>query len=96
MIHAFVLIDATPGRLADLAVELAGTEGVSEVYSVAGKADIVAIVRVRHHEDLADVVTRRIAGLDGIVSTSTLVAFQAYSKSDLDAVWDVGAEGDAD
>jgi len=95
MIHAFVLIDATPGRLADLAVELAETDGVSEVYSVAGKADIVAIVRVRHHEDLADVVTRRIASLDGIVSTSTLVAFQAYSKSDLDAVWDVGSEGNA-
>jgi DNA-binding Lrp family transcriptional regulator len=95
MIHAFVLIDATPGRLADLAVELAETDGVSEVYSVAGKADIVAIVRVRHHEDLADVVTRQIASLDGIVSTSTLVAFQAYSKSDLDAVWDVGSEGNA-
>ena len=91
MIHAFVLIDATPARLADLAVELAETPGVSEVYSVSGKADIVAVVRVRRHEDLADIVTRHIAGLDGIVSTSTLIAFQAYRRSDLDAIWDVGA-----
>ncbi len=91
MIHAFVLIDATPARLADLAIELAETDGVSEVYSVSGKADIVAVVRVRRHEDLADIVTRHIAGLDGIVSTSTLIAFQAYRRSDLDAIFEVGA-----
>ena len=95
MIHAFVLIDATPARLADLAVELAETDGVAEVYSVAGKADIVAVVRVRRHEDVAEVVTRRIAGLDGIVSTSTLIAFQAFRRSDLDAMWDVGSSEDA-
>jgi DNA-binding Lrp family transcriptional regulator len=90
---AFVMIDAEPARIADLAGELAGTEGVAEVYSVAGEAaDIIAIVRVRHHDDLAEVVTRRIAALDGIVSTRTLVAFQAYSRHDLEAMWDLGSE----
>ena len=92
MVHAFVLIDGLPSRVADLAVELAGIEGVSEVYSVAGHADIVAVVRVRKHEDLAEVVTRRISRLDGVVDTRTLIAFQAYSAKDLDAIWDLGAE----
>jgi DNA-binding Lrp family transcriptional regulator len=92
MVHAFVLIDGEPNRVADLAMELAGIDGVSEVYSVAGHADIVAVVRVRRHEDLADVVTRRISTLAGIVDTRTLIAFQAYSDRDLDAIWDLGAE----
>lgn len=92
MVHAFVLIDGKPDRVADLAVELAGIEGVSEVYSVAGHADIVAVVRVRRHDELADVVTRHISRLDGVVDTRTLIAFQAYSRKDLDAIWEIGAD----
>ena len=90
MLSAFVLIDAEPARVADLASELADVDGIAEVYSVAGECDIVAIVRVRQHEDLADVVTRRIAALDGIVATRTMVAFKAYSERDLAALWDLG------
>ena len=92
MVHAFVLIDAEPARVADLAVELVEIPGVSEVYSVAGHADIVAVVRVRRHEELADVVTRGISRLEGITTTRTLIAFQAYSRHDLDAIWDLGAD----
>ncbi len=92
MIHAFVLIDAEPGRIADLVQELADVDGVAEVYSVAGEADIVAVVRVRRHEDLADVVTRRIDAHDGIINTRTLIAFQAFSRRDLEALWDLGAD----
>jgi len=91
MVHAFVLIDAEPDRVAELAGELADVDGVAEVYSVAGEADLVAIIRVRHHDDLADVVTRRISGLAGITDTRTLVAFQAFSRHDLEAMWDIGA-----
>jgi DNA-binding Lrp family transcriptional regulator len=91
VLHAFVLIDAQPARIAPLAEELAELDGVTEVFSVAGGvADLVAIVRVRHHDDLVDVVTRGIAGLEGIESTTTLVAFQAYSRHDLEAIWDIG------
>lgn len=91
MLHAFVLIDAAPPRIAPLCEELAGTEGVTEVFSVAGGvADIVAIVRVRHHDDLADVVTTRIAALEGVGKTTTLVAFEAYSRHDLEAIWEIG------
>jgi DNA-binding Lrp family transcriptional regulator len=91
MVHAFVLIDAEPVRVADLAIELAEVDGVSEVYSVAGHADIVAVVRVRQHEQLAQVVTRGISQLPGILDTRTLIAFQAYSRHDLEAIWDIGA-----
>lgn len=90
MLSAFVLIDAEPARVADLASELADVDGIAEVYSVAGECDIVAVVRVRRHEDLADVVTRRIAALDGIVATRTMVAFKAYSERDLASLWDLG------
>ena len=90
MVHAFVLIDALPARVAGLAEELADVDGVAEVYSVAGAADIVAVVRVARHDDLADVVTRRIHGLEGITDTRTMIAFQAYSRHDLEALWDLG------
>jgi DNA-binding Lrp family transcriptional regulator len=91
MVTAFVLIDAVPARVADLAVELADVAGVAEVYSVAGEADLVAVVRVGTHENLADVVTRHIHLLDGITDTRTLIAFQAFSRHDLEAMWDLGA-----
>jgi len=87
---AFVLIQAEPARIADLASELAEVDGVAEVYSTAGDADIVAVVRVRHHDELADVVTRRLACLDGILDTRTLVAFQAFGRRDVAAMWDLG------
>jgi DNA-binding Lrp family transcriptional regulator len=93
MVHAFVLIDAVPARVADLAAELAEVDGVAEVYSVAGHADIVAVVRVAHHDDLAEVVTRRIHRLEGITDTRTLIAFQSYSRRDLEAIWDLGNTG---
>ena len=92
MVHAFVLIDAEPARIADLAGELADVDGVAEVYSVAGEADLVAVVRVRRHDELADVVTRRVSGLPGITNTRTLIAFQAYSRHDLESMWELGAE----
>ena len=90
MFAAFVLIQAEPARIADLASELAEVDGVAEVYSTAGDADIVAVVRVRHHDELADVVTRRLACLDGILDTRTLVAFQAFGRRDVAAMWDLG------
>lgn len=90
MFAAFVLIQAEPSRIADLATELAEVDGVAEVYSTAGDADIVAVVRVRHHDELADVVTRKVACLDGIVDTRTLVAFQAFGRRDVAAMWDLG------
>lgn len=90
MLAAFVLISADPSRVAALAQELAEVDGVAEVYSTAGDADVVAVVRVKHHEELAEVVTRRIAGHEGILDTRTLVAFQAFGRRDVAAMWDLG------
>jgi DNA-binding Lrp family transcriptional regulator len=90
VVAAFVLITAEPRRIASLAQELADVPGVAEVYSTAGDADIVAVVRVRQHEELAEVVTGRLATLDGIEGTRTLVAFQAYSRHDLETMWSLG------
>jgi len=93
MVVAFVLINTTPDRTAALAQELADVPAVSEVYSTAGDFDLVAIVRVRQHDELADVVTGEIAKLTGIVHTHTLVAFRSYSRTDVDTLWSIGTEG---
>ncbi|HEX8581241.1 MAG TPA: Lrp/AsnC ligand binding domain-containing protein [Acidimicrobiales bacterium] len=92
MVSAFVLIKAVPARIAALASELAEVDGVAEVYSVSGDEDLVVVVRVRKHEDLADVVTRRIAGHEGILATRTLIAFRSYSRHDLEAMWSLGVQ----
>lgn len=92
MIAAFVLIKATPSRIADLAGELADIDGVAEVYSVAGDVDLIAVVRVRKHDELAEVVTRHIAGLEGIIETRSMVAYRAYSKHDLESMFSLGAD----
>jgi DNA-binding Lrp family transcriptional regulator len=90
MITAFVLINAEQRRIAALAEELADVDGVYEVYSVAGDVDIVAVIRVRDHDDLAEVVTKRMSLLPGIIDTNTLLAFRAYSRHDLDAMFSLG------
>lgn len=92
MISAFVLITARPDRIAALASELADVDGVAEVYSVAGDVDIVAVVRVPEHEQLAEVVTGGIARLDGIISTTSMVAYRAYSRHDLEAMFSLGSD----
>ncbi|MGP6156067.1 MAG: Lrp/AsnC family transcriptional regulator [Vulcanimicrobiaceae bacterium] len=90
MITAFIMLTVQPGRVKPLAESLLDVPGVAEVYSVAGPFDLVAIVRVRRHEDLAALVTEHVAGLDGIVRTETLTAFRAFSKRDLGLIWDLG------
>ena len=91
MTHAIVLIEAERDALATLGGDLAELEGVGAAYSVTGEWDFVAIVHLRRHEDLAAVVTHGIANLDGVVKTQTMVAFEAFSKHDLEAMFDVGA-----
>lgn len=92
MVTAFVLIDAEPAHVAQLAEQVAEVKGVSEAYSVAGLADVVAVVRVPKIEDLADVVTMRLHELPGVLDTRTMVAFRSYSRHDLEAMWSIGAE----
>lgn len=92
MITALVLLNVEPGRVKPLAEELLAVDGVTEVYSVAGPYDLVAIARVREHDQLSDLVTEMIAARPGIVSTETLIAFRAFSKRDLGVLWDIGVD----
>ena len=92
MITAIVLLNVEPGRVRSLAEELLEIPGVTECYSVAGPFDLVAMVRVRRHEELSDLVTERIASHPGITATETLVAFRAFAKRDLGMLWDIGVD----
>ena len=92
MITTIVLIKADPKLIPQAATRLAGIDGVSEVYSVSGEWDLVAIVRVPEYERIAQVVTEQFPAVPGIVRTQTLTAFRAYSRGDLEQAWDMGVE----
>lgn len=93
-VHAVVLIACEIDEIPEAAQAIAGLEGVSEVYSVAGEFDLVAIVRVSEHDALAKVIPQGIAKVEGVVRTETLIAFQVYSKHDLERLFSIGfAEG---
>lgn len=87
MITAVVLITAEKGALPTLGEDLAAIPGVSEVYSVTGDFDFIAMVRARQHEELADIVTGRIAQAAGVARTHTHVAFRTHSKHDLETLF---------
>jgi DNA-binding Lrp family transcriptional regulator len=95
VITAIVLISADRKALPTLGEALAAVEGVSEVYSVTGQFDFIAMVRAREHEELADIVTRRIGQVAGVARTDTHVAFKMYSRHDLESLFSIGAEAPA-
>jgi DNA-binding Lrp family transcriptional regulator len=90
MVTAIVLFRVERTHVNDVAQQLTEMEGVSEVYSVGGRWDLVAIVRVRANEDLADVVTGHVLKVEGILQTETLIAFRAYSRHDLENMFSLG------
>lgn len=95
MITAIVLVKAQVDRIPEVAEAIAALDSVSEVYSVTGEFDLIAMVRVRQHDDLADVIPGRINKIEGILSTETHVAFRTYSQHDLEAAFALGvAEAD--
>ncbi|MEA2265492.1 MAG: hypothetical protein QOE27_1075 [Solirubrobacteraceae bacterium] len=90
MTHAVVLIEAERDALQSLGGALAELDGVAEAYSVTGEWDFVVIVRVPRHDQLADIVTGSIGQLSGVARTQTMVAFEVFSKHDLDAMFSIG------
>ncbi len=92
MITTIVLIRAEPSSVPATAQFLADIEGVTEVYSVSGDWDLVAIVRVAEYDQIARVVTEAFPRVPGLQRTQTLTAFRAYSKKDLQQAWDIGVE----
>ncbi len=92
MITTIVLIKADPKLIPECARQIAGIEGVQEVYSVSGEWDLVALVRVAEYEHIARVVTEDFPAVTGITRTQTLTAFRTYSRKDLEQAWDIGVE----
>ncbi|MHB1594665.1 MAG: Lrp/AsnC family transcriptional regulator [Streptosporangiaceae bacterium] len=90
MVTAIVLIKADVARIPETAEEIAKIPQVSEVYSVTGEFDLVAMVRVRSHEELADVIPGTVNKVTGVMHTETHTAFRAYSRHDLDAAFAIG------
>ncbi|RRO14902.1 Lrp/AsnC family transcriptional regulator [Saccharopolyspora rhizosphaerae] len=92
MITAIVLIQTAADRLAEAAQEIADLDGVDEVYSCAGDVDLIAMLRVAKHEDLADIVPGKINKVSGVVDTDTHIAFRSYSRRDTEAAFAIGLE----
>ena len=92
MITAIVMIDAATDSIGEVAQAIADLDGVSEVYSVAGDDDLVAIVRVREFDQIAEVIAGRLSKVPGVVHTDTHIAFRAYSRHDLESTFSIGVE----
>ncbi|HVS46216.1 MAG TPA: Lrp/AsnC ligand binding domain-containing protein [Verrucomicrobiae bacterium] len=92
MVTAFVLLNVERGQLKTVSEGLLKIDGIAEVYSVAGPFDLVAVARVKEHDQLDDLVNEHLALLEGIESTETLIAFRALAKKDLGLLWDIGVD----
>ena len=91
MVTAIVLLHVERDQINPVAEQLADVPGVTEVYSVAGRYDLAAVIRTRTNEELAEVITQRIRQVRGILDTETLIAFRAYSRHDLEAAFSLRA-----
>jgi len=92
MITTIVMVSVEADQIPEVAQQIAELEGVSEVYSVAGDVDLIAVVRVREFDQIADVIAGRLSKIAGVLHTDTHVAFRAYSRHDLDAAFSIGLE----
>jgi len=93
MVTSIILMNVERSKINETATALAEMQGISEVYSVSGNYDLVAIARVENNEKLSDLVTRQMLKLTDIQKTETMLAFQSYSRHDLDAMFSIGLDG---
>jgi DNA-binding Lrp family transcriptional regulator len=92
MITAIVFVNADVARIPEVAEAIAALDGISEVYSVTGQIDLIAMVRVRDHDDVAAVVADKLNKIDGVLETETHIAFRAYSRHDLESAFSLGLD----
>lgn len=92
MITAIVFVEAEVARIPEVAAQIADLDGVSEVYSVTGGIDLIAMIRVRSIDNVAEVVADRLNKVPGVINTQTHIAFRTYSSHDLEAAFSLGAE----
>jgi DNA-binding Lrp family transcriptional regulator len=92
MVTSIILINAERTKINEVAEQIAGLDGISEVYSVSGNYDLVAIARVASNEELADLVTKKLLGINSILKSETMLAFKAFSRHDLETMFQIGME----
>ena len=90
MVTSIILINAERTKINDVAEKLAAMDGISEVYSVSGNYDLIAIARVPSNDDLAKLVTKNMITIDAITKSETMLAFKAFSRHDLEAMFSIG------
>lgn len=90
MVSAVVLLNVEPGQVNEVGARLAELAGISEVFSVGGRFDLVAIIRVKNNEELAELVTQNMHSVPGITNSETLIAFKVFSEHDLAAMFSIG------
>ncbi|MFT5701001.1 MAG: DNA-binding Lrp family transcriptional regulator [Desulforhopalus sp.] len=90
MVTSIILINTERTKINEVAEQLAEMEGISEVYSVSGKYDLVIIARVKTNDDLAGLVTNKLLTIDAIIKSETMLAFKAFSRHDLEAMFNIG------
>ena len=93
MITAIVSIVVDPQRIPEVAEAIVDIDGIEQVYSVTGDVDLIAVARVRAHEELAEVIAGALSRVEGVLDTTTNIAFKTYSKQDLEAAFDLGIDG---
>ena len=91
MVTSIILFNVERSKINETAERLAGIDGISEVYSVSGNYDLIAVVRVQSNEELSDLVTNKLVKMSSILKTETMLAFKAYSRHDLEAMFSIGA-----
>ena len=90
MVTAIVLLVVERDKINEVAGKLTDMKGITEVYSVGGRVDLVAILRVKDNEELAELVTEHMLKVRGIISSETLIAFKVYSRHDLESMFSIG------
>ncbi len=90
MINAIILINAERTKINSVAEQLVNLAGITEVYSVSGRFDLVAMIRLPHNDDLAELMTEKITKVDGITKTESMVAFKTLTKQDVAGMFELG------
>lgn len=90
MINAIILINAKRTKINSVAEQLVNLTGIAEVYSVSGRFDLVAVIRLPHADDLAELMTEKVIKVEGITQTESMVAFKTFSKADLAGMFELG------
>jgi DNA-binding Lrp family transcriptional regulator len=92
MVSAVVLLKISRGRINEVGEQLSAMNGITEVFSVGGRYDLVAILRVTDNDALATLVTEQMLKVDGITDSETLIAFRVFSRHDLESMFSIGLD----